>query len=43
MKRMQDKVALITGGGKGIGYGISKAFANEGANLVITGRTESPY
>lgn len=41
MKRMQDKVALITGGGKGIGYGISKAFANEGANLVITGRTES--
>lgn len=41
MKRLEGKVAIITGGGKGIGYGIAKAFAKEGANLVITGRTES--
>lgn len=41
MKRMEDKVILITGGGKGIGFGLSTSFAKEGANLVITGRTES--
>ena len=41
MKRLNGNVAIITGGGKGIGYGIAQAFAQEGANLVITGRTES--
>lgn len=41
MKRLEGKVAIITGGGKGIGYGIARAFAEEGANLVITGRNES--
>ncbi len=41
MKRLEKKVVLITGGGKGIGYGLSRAFAKNGANLVITGRTES--
>ena len=42
MKTMEGKTVLITGGGKGggIGYGISTAFAKEGANLVITGRNE---
>lgn len=39
--RMKDKVVIITGGGKGIGRGIAEAFAEEGANLVITGRDES--
>lgn len=40
MKTMEGKTVIITGGGKGggIGYGISTAFAKEGANLVITGR-----
>ena len=32
------KVALITGGGRGIGLGISKCLAGEGHNLVICGR-----
>lgn len=41
MKKMQDKVAIITGGGGGIGLGVSTAYAKAGANLVITGRTES--
>lgn len=41
MGKMNEKVVLITGGGKGIGMGLSKAFAKEGANLVITGRTEA--
>lgn len=34
------KVALITGGGKGIGYDVARAFAKENYNLVITGRTQ---
>ena len=38
---VQDKVVIITGGGRGIGLGLSTAFAKAGAKLVITGRTES--
>lgn len=40
MGAMDGRTVVITGGGKGggIGYGISTAFAKEGANLVITGR-----
>ena len=41
MKRLEDHVTLITGGGKGIGYGLAEAFAEAGSNLVLTGRTES--
>ena len=41
MKRLDGKVVIITGGGQGIGFGIAVAFAKEGANLVLTGRTES--
>ena len=40
MKRLQDNVTIITGAGKGIGYGLAEAFAEAGSNLVITGRTE---
>ena len=41
MKRLNGNVTLITGGGKGIGFGLAEAFAEEGSNLVLTGRTES--
>ncbi|WP_101773745.1 SDR family NAD(P)-dependent oxidoreductase [Peptostreptococcus faecalis] len=41
MGRLDGNVTIITGGGKGIGFGLAKAFAKEGSNLVITGRTLS--
>ncbi len=41
MRRLESNVTIITGGGKGIGFGLAQAFAEEGSNLVITGRTES--
>ena len=41
MKRLEGNVTIITGGGKGIGYGMAEAFAEAGSDLVITGRTLS--
>jgi len=35
---LDGKIAIVTGGAKGLGYGISRAMAKEGANLLITGR-----
>ncbi len=41
MKRLEDKVAIITGGGRGIGRAIALGFSVEGAHVVIASRTES--
>jgi NAD(P)-dependent dehydrogenase (short-subunit alcohol dehydrogenase family) len=38
MGALEGKVALITGAGQGVGLGIARAYAREGARLVITGR-----
>ena len=40
MITVKDKVAIITGSTKGIGYAIAKLFGQEGAKVVITGRNE---
>ena len=36
MKRFEGKTVLVTGAQRGIGYDIAKAFAAEGANVVMT-------
>jgi NAD(P)-dependent dehydrogenase (short-subunit alcohol dehydrogenase family) len=40
MSRFTNKVALITGGGTGIGRAVAKALVAEGGRVVVTGRRQ---
>jgi NAD(P)-dependent dehydrogenase (short-subunit alcohol dehydrogenase family) len=40
MSRLQNKVAVITGGNSGIGLATAKEFAAQGAQVVVTGRNK---
>jgi len=38
---LKNQIAIITGGSRGIGYGIASLLASNGATCIITGRNES--
>ncbi|MBL7809972.1 MAG: SDR family oxidoreductase [Saprospiraceae bacterium] len=40
MNNLHTKTALITGGSKGIGYGVAESLLKEGMNVAITSRTQ---
>jgi len=42
MLKFQDKVALVTGSGTGIGQAIAKKFAENGASVIVLGRRKEP-
>lgn len=41
MQNLKDQVAVVVGGGSGIGLGVAQGLAQEGCRIVLAGRTES--
>jgi 3-oxoacyl-[acyl-carrier protein] reductase len=41
MRKLQDKIAIVTGAGRGIGRGIALALANEGCKVVVSDVTDT--
>ncbi len=35
MDRLKDQVAIVTGAGEGIGRGVARRFASEGARVIV--------
>ena len=40
MNTLKNKVILVVGGSTGIGLGMARAFAAEGAKVIIAARTD---
>ncbi|MDF2432961.1 MAG: hypothetical protein JWP44_2592 [Mucilaginibacter sp.] len=41
MKKLENKIAVVTGGNSGIGLATAKLFAEQGASVAITGRNQT--
>ena len=40
-RKLESKIAVVTGGSAGIGFGTANRFAGHGARVSITGRLQS--